>query len=456
MHKTFGKRTTREAGLLAPIHFPQLAMMDERTHDGRLLSSVGAGSRELPVTIYAQFIQAPGHETASVVGRLDYVEFHEDGQVSGDGWLVDTEDGRLAYVLCSTGALRRNSIDLTDAEYEVEVEWDENDVPAVQVNFTRWNIGATTLVGKSAFPNSRAETGELVASLPADAADFEALVVEFDEATFGPRIQIDETTASLAIAPSIPCEPAAPFFIAEPPEEQPFTVHADGSFSGHLGVWGRPHRALGCPPPRSRNNYSGLMKPGPFCEFEDGTVSQVATAPLFLRGGHPKGLLGSSQDEVERAYGDVDNAWGDYRIVDGKIGPWISGRCRPGITPSDLSKALCSPISGHWLQGDLVAVVTVNVPANEVRDSRRYSYSADGDTYALEMVASFGPPVVDEPVAPEAPQPDFARAIDSIIESLRSVASDLRSPAEPSGELASPTATGALLLALDLDEDSPA
>ncbi|MCB0967991.1 MAG: hypothetical protein KDB37_14240, partial [Ilumatobacter sp.] len=332
---------------------------------------------------------------------------------------------RKAYALARAKVLFHNSVDLNDIEYELRVNWD-GDTPSIEIDFTAWNIGATTTVGKPAFADAHGEYGdevvaalgdEVVAALEAGIDEFAAsLGVELDDDGLLPAIDIEfasfeirdpidaELTASLQqIADmKVKVHEARDYIVPEPEFEQPIKLFPDGTFCGHLGVWGRPHRALrNRTIPRSATGYSGLLKPGPYVQFEDGRVEQINTAPIFLKYGHPKGLLGSTQDQVNAAYGDTQNAWGDYTIVDGKIGPWMSGKMRDGLSDDLIHAAQCSPISGHWLDFELAAVVSVNTPANEVRSAGSIQFAASDDH--VELVASFAPPEVVE-AETEAPE----------------------------------------------------
>ena len=128
MIRSFGKRRmTKPEGMLREIHFPEMALTDIATGDGRILNGDGGGSRELPVTIYAQFHNDPGQSGAVVAGAVDYIEFGDDGVVSGYGWVLDDDAGRDLVRYKKAGALRGNSVDLADVaveyEYDFENEW---------------------------------------------------------------------------------------------------------------------------------------------------------------------------------------------------------------------------------------------------------------------------------------------------------------------------------------------
>lgn len=405
MIRTFGAKRQHSPGLLAPIHWPDMASLDEWTSDGRRLSSGGGGSRELPVTVYFQFAQSmAGHDGAVAVGALDYVVLDdEEGKVKGDGWLIDSPEARAAHVLISTGALARNSLDLAD--YRVEIEWTED--YDILVDFVEWSVGATTFVGKSAFPDAHGEVGEIVASLAAKAGDIDPtvpLVIDAPVSLDGDRFTTGEREELTAAAG--PVLPGDDFFRPEPDEFCSWTVDEDGAVFGHLGLWSSCHTGFEgvCRTiPRSRSGYREFMQSGPLVEFGDGRRRQIETGPVFLAGGHVTGL---SPDEVAAAYGGVENTWADVRVIDGKLGPWVCGRIRPGLTEEQIHAARCSRISGHWINGALYAIVSVNAEGFNVpgKGTQRDFATVGPEGAVVEMVASAMGPCCDD-CADHAPAP---------------------------------------------------
>jgi hypothetical protein len=99
-------------------------------------------------------------------------------------------------------------------------------------------------------------------------------------------------------------------------------------------------------------------------------------------------MRGRSQAEIEAAYGGIENAWADVRVTEGRFGPWISGRVRPGLSDDKLYAARCSHISGHWIGDKLVAITSVNVPGF----LPGAGFSAQHEDGLLELVAGFVPP----------------------------------------------------------------
>jgi hypothetical protein len=350
------RQMSREDGMLRQVHFPSLGLMDTPTGDGRLLKSSGQGVRDLPRTIFGQFCNA-GHEQACIIGRLDQVIFHDDGNIEGWGWLTDDENGQLAARHLATN----------DDDFKMEI------------TFTKWNIAATTLVGKPAFRDAHAELidDELTASLLASDEPLEAPT----EWCVADTVEVPELTAS----PSTTV-PFDDFYIPESDTPHKIIVDAQGRVYGHLAEWGKPHRSFTdrmVYPPRPRDGYASFNHPGPLTER-----GQVNTGPIFLVGGHAKRKLrGLTREQIEDAMGGVENAWCDVRIVEGRHGPWVSGRIRPGLSDEQIYTARCSHVSGHWVGDELVCIPSVNVNAFPVG-----GYAELGeDNEVLELVASFRP-----------------------------------------------------------------
>lgn len=406
MRKTFGQLGEKTDGLLAEVYWPSMATMDVATGDGRILDGEGGGVRDLPRTGFVQFAQDFGHMGSVAALRVDEITFEEDGNISGRGWIADTEEGRKLATLMAARVLFHNSIDLTEAV--VNWEWDdEND--DILLRFVSWNIGATTIVGKPAFANARAE---LVASLPADPSydDVYEAVKDLPEITAAlesdqplefvtdgftitaPGLDVPELTAA---ADTVTLSHSA-FFHPEASHPQKIVVTADGQVYGHLATWdGR----FGVRPPRPRDAYASFNQPGPLTER-----GQVETGPIFFMGGHPDHPVAGT--DVNKAYGGVENTWADVRVVEGVHGPWISGHVRPGISEETIHAARCSRISGHWVGDELVAIVSVNVARFNIPGS---GLSAENsmrieDGRVLELTASLFAPseCVGEPPAPAA------------------------------------------------------
>lgn len=387
MERSFGtRRMSKPKGMLREVHWTSLATMDKRTGDGRILLSAGGGVRELPRQFSFQFKSLPAHLEAVPVGTLDQVIFHDDGNIEGWGWLADDPDGngpRAAFAI-ESGMQSHNSIDLAEVKVEIDIDWDNMEM---LIDFVEWNIGKTTGVAMPAFADAKMELSEEIIASYRD-ADVPLEIscesrVNFDT-------PVPEMTASAATT-----VPWADFHIPEADEPHKVTVDAEGRVFGHLALWDDAHRGYAqngvfkfCP--RPSDDYRHYNHSGPLTEN-----GQVGTGPVFLVGGHPKdSMRGKSVPEIHDAYGGVENTWADVRVIAGVHGPWVSGRIRPGLSDDMIYRARASHVSGHWLDDELVAIVSCNVPG--FRPGAGFASVEDGKV--LELVASFPEPPAEESV----------------------------------------------------------
>lgn len=452
MNSMFGSLGEKADGLYKQVNWPSLATMDERTGDGRLLVGEGGGVRDLPRTGFVQFAQSYGHNGSVAALRLDEVTFHEEGNISGRGWLADTDEGHKLAVLMAAKVLFHNSVDLTEVEYEYKWESDDPSDPGfwnlLGIDFTEWKIGATTIVGKPAFANARAE---IVASLLTEESTLDEIVaaLECDDdlwAEITAALESDEPleahvdgfsvtcadldTAAIEIVAGAVQMPWDDFHLPETPTLQKIVVTADGCVFGHLDDANGAHGTLGVPPPRVDDNYASFNQPGPLTER-----GQVETGPIFFLGGHPDHPLGNRTPS--QAYGGVENAWADVRATHGRFGTWISGHVRPGMSEEALHVARCSRISGHWKGNKLMAIVSVNVsayniPGTGILADRGGAEKRNGQ---LEVVASlYGPDESPETALAELEQQERALTDAQRAEVLALVRETLELFAEASDE----------------------
>lgn len=365
MIRTYGSQpTTLPAGYFKAIEFPTLAMLDTQTGDHRLLASEGAGTRDLPLTIRFQVAAADAHGGAVVSGALFEVTVDPEGKkMSGKGFLLNDNNGRTHARYVHLGALRGNSADLAEVKARLVEEMDSDEW---WVEFTSWNLAATTGVATPAFANASGlipegmSDDELVAAMGDD--PMVPLVVRTD-GQFSVRVagepSVDtELTAGMLLAPY------DAFFQPEPEEPQKTVVSPEGWVSGHLGMWntchdGRSDKCLIIP--RPTDGYASFNKPGPITEN-----GRVQTGPIFAFGGHRPSR---SAKTIEDAYGGIENTWCDVRVVEGRIGPWMSGFVRPGTPDETVYAANASRLSGHWVGDRLKAVVSVNAEGFDVPGS---------------------------------------------------------------------------------------
>jgi hypothetical protein len=431
MIRTFGQMPKKKPeGMGARIHFPVLARMDTETDDHRLLDSGGGDTRDLPLSIRAQFASTYGHDGALVTGALHQISFDpETGIISGDGFLLDDDNGRRHALYVKTGSMRGNSIDLTKAKARFEEDLDGPEY-AYRIRFTEWTIGATTGVGTPAFADARAE-------IVADDAEIIASFFDGDEVLISDAVDFSiNILPSPAVAEEIPEELLAsgivqPYeFFFRPETETPtkIVVDANGHVYGHLGMWDSCHDGIEgqCVRiPRPADNYASYNKPGVLTDR-----GIVETGPIFAYGGHRPG---KGVADLAQAYGGIENAWADVRITAGRLGPWISGVTRPGVPDEAVYAARASRISGHWLNGRLKAIVSVNAEGYDVPGSGEdpmwddlaagFAFSIN-DQGVSELIAGFPPcmatattdPVVEPAVETEPAATEAASATDELLQ----------------------------------------
>lgn len=407
---TFGKQPPKPDGMFREIHFPVLAQLDTFTNEGglrRTLSSEGGSVRDLPRTIYMQTTQDEAHKGAVAVGAIYEATLDaESGSLrDGKGWLVDLPIGREAAVYVASGALKHNSIDMTDVKVRVDPNF-ANEPFTLDVYFDEWKLGATTLVGKPAFANASAE---IMAALEADTSPLICdcpTVVSISLAD-----DCDEILASLQGNP-----PWEYFHRPEPKNHHKITVaepDANGFIAvyGHLGLWNTQHDGYDASIkpviiPRPRDNYASFNKAGVLTDR-----GQIETGPICLKGGHTT---------LSKALDSVENAWADVRVTAGVHGPWLSGVVRPGTSDTDVYAARASRISGHWKQGRLKAIVSVNAEGFDVPGTG-LMFQTNSTGEILDLVASYpGDQVPDELLhMTELPTPMYVKGPAEIIEAMR-------------------------------------
>lgn len=401
MQRTLGKQPeTMPAGFFKAVEFPVLALLDTKTGDRRMLLSEGADSRVLPLSIkFASKTSAMGgHDGAEVSGTLFEVTFDGD-TMSGKGFLLNDDNGRRHARLIATGAMRGNSIDLAEVRARFVEDLDTGDY---WIEFTEFKLAATTGVSTPAFQEAHATVEPLTdEELTASFGDpMEPLVAQVPEEFYvnilGP---VEELTASLALVNF------DDFYRPESDIPHKVIIDEDLNVYGNLALWescwgDEVERCLR--PPRPRDNYASFNQPGVMTER-----GLVSTGPIFAYGGHRKA---ASAPTIEQAYGGIENCWCDVRVTEGKHGPWLSGRVRPGVPDDVVYAARASRISGHWVNGNLRAIVSVNVEAFNVPGAPelvagfafatgevRHLGQQDLVEEVIELVASFPPCAQETP-----------------------------------------------------------
>jgi hypothetical protein len=285
---TFGRQPTEAPKhALREVHFPELARLDEGTKEGmisRKLTSDGADARGLPRTIYFQKVQTGGHDGSVAVGSLHEMTVDgETGVLSGKGWLLDSVDGEDAALHIAGKALFHNSVDLTEVEVEIVDHgdfWDDDFW--MEVIFTEWKLGATTLVGKPAFADAHAILpDEVKAGLFGE----DPLVVSDCDHTI--TIQLADSDEEVAASAS----GLAPWEFFHRPESEDHhkiwvgEANDDGWIPvyGHLGLWNDCHDGIESRCviiPRPTDNYASFNQPSVLTDR--GPVESPCTAATSL------------------------------------------------------------------------------------------------------------------------------------------------------------------------------
>lgn len=370
--------TTMPEGFAKRIHFPNMANLNLVTGDHRRLEATGGGARgQAPWTIRTQPSASIGHDGAIPSGALFQITIDEEAEIiTGDGFLLDDEWGQKTAYWIATGAQEKNSVDLADVSARFVEDMDTGDY---WIDFVKWNIAATTIVATPAFADARAE---IVAALHDTiyADPMEPLVVSAPS-TFNivgaPEIEV---TADGSTKP-----PYEHFFRPEADVPTKIIVDENLCVYGHLSIWESCHdgKEGAClMTPRPTDSYTSFNKPGVLTDR-----GMVQTGPIFAFGGHRRA---ASAPTIEQAYGGIENAWADVRVIEGKHGPWLSGRVRPGVDADTVYAARASRISGHWVGGRLKAIVSVN--------SEGFDVPGTASDAELDLVAGFHFSLSDEGV----------------------------------------------------------
>lgn len=370
--------------------------------------------RDLPLPLMAQDAQAPQHDGAVRVGRIDTLERDETTYavpVMRYAGRWDTNPTALETARqVDNGVVRGISTDGDAVTVEMRASNGQtldpmvDDFPADGVVIevaTAARVSGGTVCSVPAFHQAYIANGTLADRtdpepgwnedgtpkdnvLPTPAADEEPVLVA-------------SAWSLVAAAPLL--QPADAFQRPEALDEYadgtPLTVTDDGHVYGHLAVWGICHigvDGLCQEPPVSATNYA---------YFATGSVATddglyMPTGPLVMGTGHASLRLGHRPAAAH--YDNTGTAVADVTMGQDHIGIWFSGMIRPGTTPEQIYALRASgKVSGDWrkIAGglELVAALVVNTPGFSIP---RPALAASG-TSATAMVAAG---IVRTPVAP--------------------------------------------------------
>jgi len=195
-----------------------------------------------------------------------------------------------------------------------------------------------------------------------------------------------------AAAGLVPERPPAEWFenpnFAEPTA---ITVDDDGRISGHAAAWGVCH--IGFPSvcrtaPHSKTDYA-YFHLGEIV-VEDG--SRIACGQITLDAPHADLRLGRSA--ATSHYDHTGTVVAHVRCGEDEHGIWVAGALQPDAPADKVRLLRGSKLSGDWRDGELVALLAVNVPGFPVpRQQALAACGADGDQ-VLALVAA-GIPVFE-------------------------------------------------------------
>ncbi len=321
-----------------------VAVVNEATSDGRIFDRLDW--RKPPLTVYSQFDNLPGHDGASVSGRIDAFERIGDEVWADGSFDLGGDAGRETVRLIQGGYLRGVSVDAA------VLDMTESDDGLLHF---QGEIGAVTVVGFPAFRDTQVELVE-----PAVAAVGESEPLAEPTGTVG----LGQGVSLLAAAR--PTGPPRAWF-DQPDLNRRSGLHVDTErIWGHIYGWGECH--LGSPPGRciqvprggSYDYIIGVDGRGVLCD--DGTL--VQTGPITITADHAN--LRASWLQAKDHYAHTGLAVADVTCGEDEHGIWVAGRIRPGAPPEMVEALRASAPSGDWrLVGgrlNLVAILSVNTP----------------------------------------------------------------------------------------------
>ena len=131
---------------------------------------------------------------------------------------------------------------------------------------------------------------------------------------------------------------------------------------GHAASWkscNRGYRGVCVPPPKNKSGYA---------QFHLGAVRTdeglLSVGKIVQGEGHPDTGTGA---RIARAYYDrTSKTTALVRAQDDQFGIQLAGIIPPDVTPAEATMLLASPPSGDWKDGEMIAVLAVNVPGHVV------------------------------------------------------------------------------------------
>lgn len=431
-----------------------LAPEGKLTSDGRAFAPGSITWRELPLTLMAMIETSEGgHVGAEVAGRVDDIWRDEKaGLIRGKGVFDGGEYGSMIAGMVGDETLRGNSVDLAIGDYITgpRSDWFDDDGNWIGVLDAdgKWQpanggsavgqsildvynedtiavvlsaeIGMTTVCPFPAFAEAKIAVGDsLVAGgNPAfwtvtqqggwtvEACE-ECLETIIASAAEGGLITPDALRAvaeigdalTAAAAGLVPEQPPAEWF--EDPgfeEATAITVDDEGRISGHAAAWGVCH--IGFPSvcrtaPHSKTDYA-YFHLGEIV-LEDG--SRIACGQITLDAPHAD--LRLDRTAATSHYDHTGTVVAHVCVGEDEHGIWVAGALQPDAPAEKVRLLRGSKLSGDWRDGELVALLAVNVPGFPVPRQRALAACGeDGGDTVLALVAA-GIPIFEEELSAE-------------------------------------------------------
>jgi hypothetical protein len=431
-----------------------LAPEGKLTSDGRAFAPGSITWRELPLTLMAMIETSEGgHVGAQVAGRVDDIWRDEKaGLIRGKGVFDTGEYGTEIGRLVGDETLRGNSVDLAIGDYitgprsdwfdeegnwigvlDADGKWQpanggssvgqsildvyNEDTIAVVLSA---EIGMTTVCPFPAFGVAKIAVGDsLVAGAnPAfwtvtqqggwtveECTECVETIVAAAALAADGAVTPDEMRADLELDPLtaaaaglVPEQPPREWF-EDPGFTEPtaITVDDNGRISGHAAAWGVCH--IGFPStcrtaPHSKTDYA-YFHLGEIV-LEDG--SRIECGQITLDAPHAD--LRLDRSGATSHYDHTGTVVAHVRCGEDEFGIWVAGALQPDAPAEKVRLLRGSKLSGDWRDGELVALLAVNVPGFPVPRQRALAACGDDGEQVLALVAA-GIPVFEAELSEE-------------------------------------------------------
>jgi hypothetical protein len=344
---------------------------------------------ELPLAIRYVQEDEGAHRGAMFLGVMERVERQGNfvvatGVLDDEGTGEAADDRRDVIRQIENGHRNRLSVDPGNGGVEVEEEctaYDEDGwCEAIRITFTRYSIGAATLV------HTPALQGTLIELLPDE-----------DEASPTAEEALDAIAASAAQLD----EYLPPVDWFDNPELAELTrvpvVTEDGRVYGHLAGWSDCHLNFAdyCQTPwRSAAAYAYFHTCS--IEVEDPEArGPIQVGVLSVEGGHwttdPADPRTRDWQAAQAHYDDPRSVAAYVRVGEDEHGIWFAGALRSGVSAEQVRLFRAHQLSGDWRRIDghmeLIAGCSVNVPGF-VRSVAVAASAADGSPEPLAAVVA--------------------------------------------------------------------